>query len=418
MRILHLIDARSSGGGACVMKLATEPIARIRSIEHVVLLVGHGDDGALAERCGLRIDGRIGAIAGRPALARRQLARAIDAYARAGEPVDLVHAWSPEATLLALASGIDVRVVGTLTIGPAAGLRTQALIMALDERPAPLLALTPTLASEWAMAGVQPSTIHVLPPAVNPAALHADESARLAHRRRWRAGARSMVVGAVGEPAEWLDSRAAASVGLIAALAGHDVRIVIHSQAMRRRDTEDWLEEIGDPELLVVDDELAEPWRVLSSLDAAIVLAPARAEEDLRGMGSPFATILGGGRRVEPPPSILPALWAAGAGLPVLASRTPTFASIFEDGRSAFLTDPGDVNRAADGLMRLADDRQLGGRIGAAAADVVRRRFNVSAFCVRLKECYLQVAMDRPLKVAEVTPSDATPSDSLIGASR
>ena len=47
--------------------------------------------------------------------------------------------------------------------------------------------------------------------------------------------------------------------------------------------------------------------------------------------------------------------------------------------------------------MRLCDDRTIAGRLGTAARAVVARRFNVSAFCVRLKDMYEDLLGARPV---------------------
>ncbi len=409
MRILHLIDATSPAGGPCLMRLAAEPVTRIRSIEHVVFIVGHGAAADVAAQCGLSCQGRLNPVARTPVLSRHQLVSAIRDFHAAGRPIDLIHAWTPESALLALSIGASIRVLVTLPLGPISGLSTQALVMALEQQPSAVTALSSAIASEWALVGIDPATVHVLPPAVNPSLLESDEAGRISRRRRWEAGSRTLVVGVLGEPAPWTDSRAAASAGVIAALAGHDVRLVMHSETSRRRETQAWLGEIGEPQVVVIDDDVAFPWRLAHALDAGLMLSPPQPDDEIRSLASPFAVLLGGGRSLNPASSVLPLLWASASALPIVASSQSSLSGILEDGVNALLAQPGDVNRAADRLMRLCEDRQLAGRLGAGARDMVSRRFNVSAFCVRLKEVYLRLSMDRPIAVVGAESGDDAP---------
>jgi hypothetical protein len=394
MRILHLLDPGSPGSGASILKLAADPISRIRSIDHVPIVVGNDHHAAVAQRCGIDIAGHIAAPARRPILGRHALRALLDEYENAGQGIDLIHAWSAESLLMALGAAAPVRILGTLPIGPAGGLTSKALAIALEQRPVPMMALSSQIASEHALSGVPAEDIHVIAPAVNETSLNADQAARTTLRHRWSAGPHTLVVGLLAEPPEWSDARAAATICLMAELAAYDVRLVVHPSAARRVETRRWLRDSGHEELMTIDDEIAEPWRIVHGLDAALVLGDDTSTDDLRAMSSPLAWLVGGGRRLHPSPAVLPLLWAAIAGLPIIGEATTTFSSIIDDGASGLLVNKGDVNAAADRVMRLAEDRQLAGRLGSAARSMARTRFSVSAFCVRLKELYLNAAME------------------------
>ncbi|MEA2297587.1 MAG: hypothetical protein QOF77_523 [Solirubrobacteraceae bacterium] len=77
--------------------------------------------------------------------------------------------------------------------------------------------------------------------------------------------------------------------------------------------------------------------------------------------------------RPDPLPNA--ALEAAAAGCCVVASRHGGLPEIVRDGESGLLVAPGDPVALARALGRLAADRPLGRRLGAAAAVDVRRRF-------------------------------------------
>lgn len=392
MRILHLLDSGSPGVGATLLRLAAEPLSRIRSIEHVAIVVGNEQDVALAERCGVPVAGRIPAPLRRPLLGRRALRSTLEHFREAGRGVDLIHTWSADSLLAALSIAPDVRLLATLPIGPVAGLSTTALALALEQRPAALTALTPQIASEFGLAGIADDRIRVIEPAVNPGMLAGRDAARHALRQRWGAGSRTLVLGLLAEPPRWSDARLGATIATIVALAGYEVKLVTHSSAMRRSETHRWLRDAELEEILVVEDQLAEPWSIVHGLDAALVLGADASSDDLHAMGGAFSWLVGGGRQPHPSPSVMPMLWAIAAGVPVVAEATSSFASILTDGVNGLLVNAGDVNAAADRLIRLADDRQLAGRIGAAATALAASRFHVSAFCVRLKELYLEVA--------------------------
>jgi glycosyltransferase involved in cell wall biosynthesis len=77
--------------------------------------------------------------------------------------------------------------------------------------------------------------------------------------------------------------------------------------------------------------------------------------------------------RPDPLPNA--ALEAAAAGCCVVASRHGGLPEIIRDGETGLLVAPGDPLALADALRRLADDPDLGRRLGAAARADVSRRF-------------------------------------------
>ena len=79
---------RHAGSGApddnemIIIELA-EPLRRLRSIGHDVIVVGTRAQADLARRCGVRVTGVVSAPLGVPVLARNPLAAAIDLSERA-----------------------------------------------------------------------------------------------------------------------------------------------------------------------------------------------------------------------------------------------------------------------------------------------------------------------------------------------
>lgn len=60
---------------------------------------------------------------------------------------------------------------------------------------------------------------------------------------------------------------------------------------------------------------------------------------------------------------------------PIVASALDQIAEVLEDGKTAVLVKPGDVESLAAGLRRIVEDRALGDRLGAAAREEVLARY-------------------------------------------
>jgi glycosyltransferase involved in cell wall biosynthesis len=65
------------------------------------------------------------------------------------------------------------------------------------------------------------------------------------------------------------------------------------------------------------------------------------------------------------------------SGLPVVASRLSGIPELVTDGVDGLLVPAGDASALADALERLADDRALAGRLGAAGRATVLRDYDV-----------------------------------------
>ena len=82
------------------------------------------------------------------------------------------------------------------------------------------------------------------------------------------------------------------------------------------------------------------------------------------------------------------ALEAMACGLPVVALRVGGLPEIVSDGVTGFLVEPGDLSGAADALERLARDRDLGRRMGAAGRAFVVEHHSPARLSVALADLY------------------------------
>src|SRR5262245_54529832 len=105
MRILHLIDPASPGGGACTLRLLAEPLTRLPDSVQDVVVIGTAAHVELARRCGVEPLGAINAPARLTCLAVRPLRELIAIRELTVGHYDLVHAWTaPAAALAAVAA--------------------------------------------------------------------------------------------------------------------------------------------------------------------------------------------------------------------------------------------------------------------------------------------------------------------------
>ena len=390
MRILHLIDPSAPGGGACTLRLLATACAQLKDIGHDVILIGSGEAEVLARRCGVPIAGRIAAPLGEPALVRRALRRVIHERERVFGRVDVLHGWTLGSALLAGMAAPDRPRLATLAVGPVTGIPTRAQLLLLNQYPAKLLAVSPAVADEYRAIGVPSSFLKVLPPGIDVAPVESET--RRAVRERWEVDDGTFVVGALAHPIEWSDARQAIDLVGRAALARRPVRVVLHPRVARRADAAQWASRIGLVQNMVFEAELDAPWRVRAGLDAALMIRDDLNTTDVRASGSLVGLIFGGGRRVRPVPGLLPALWAMGAGVPVITEDVPVMRDVVVDGATGCLVSSRDVNEVTERILCLQDDRTAAERLGAAARELVADRFGVDAFASRLDTTYREAA--------------------------
>lgn len=391
MRVLHLIDPASPGGGACTLFLLAEAMHRLNSVDQRVLILGNRRRTDLARRCGVAVSGQLNVPLGLPMLARVQLKTWRDAAERLGFIPDIVHAWTPYSALLAASVISKSKLLGTFTVGPTPGLAVSLLASRRRRRPFPIIATSAGVFQECAALGIDSEHLSVLPPAVNPKSVHM--TPRKVLRRRWHIDNDTFVVGLLADPWSWSDAHNATDILARLASAGRRIRLLVHHRAFRRVHAERWVAALGWPDFIITDDEVAEPWKIVNGLDAALFVGSDMNVPRLR----PSRAILPARdrrRSPRPMPGTMPLLWAMAAGVPVVAEMSPAVIDVVRDGRNGLLVSRGDLVTAADRMLRLHDDRSLARRIGGAALDTVNESFDISAYAVRLRDTYEHVVQD------------------------
>jgi glycosyltransferase involved in cell wall biosynthesis len=376
VRILHLIDPASPGGGPGTLRLAAEALSRSAIADHDVLIVGNSRHRDLAGRCGLETRGRLGAPLNRAALAQGGLR----SFLRACEPVngryDLLHAWTLSAAGLGALGAGRRPLLATVFDGLASRpLRRRV-------RSVPVLVAADAVRRDLEADGWDPGLISLLPPGVDREAIGLEHRGLL--RERWGADETTFVVGLLGEPPARLDGVLAMNALGRVALTGKDVRLVLHHEATAPHDLRRWLVRLGLGDFVVVDDAAVEPWRIVAGLDAALVAA--RSGHRVAGL------------------SMMPVLWAMAAGVPVAAEASPVFSDIIDDGASGLLFEPGDINGAAACLLNVYDRGREAAGIGDAARAAVDERFDIAGFAVRLDTVYEQRVRGERIQVPD-TPA-------------
>lgn len=400
MRVLHLIDPGSPGGGGCTLALLGEAVHRLNTVDHRVLVIGNRRRADLARRCGVRPDGQLSAPLGMPVLARQAAKRLRHAFEQSTHEFDIIHAWTVRSALLAMLAFPKTRCLATMAIGPLSSPELELFLTLLRRRPMPIITTSAGVFREYESLGVDPDLLSILPPAVNPQSQLMRSRDEL--RQRWELDDDTFVVGLLSEPASWADAQQAVDIAARPTAAGRQIRIIVHRRARRRLDGMRWARELGWKHFVITDDEAAEPWRIVNGLDAALLVGRDMSVPQSDDNRARFATLLGGGGRLRPMPGIMPLLWAFAAELPVIAEESEAVRDVIEDGVNGFLLRPGDFTTAAARLTRMADDRTIGHRLGGAGLETIHERFHISAYAVRLKDTYEHVMAGLPPHVLGV----------------
>jgi glycosyltransferase involved in cell wall biosynthesis len=89
-------------------------------------------------------------------------------------------------------------------------------------------------------------------------------------------------------------------------------------------------------------------------------------------------------------------LEAAAAGRPIVTTDVVGCREVVRDGIEGILVPPGDIDAAAHALIRLADDKAMRARMGAAANARFRERFTVDAVKNAVRDLYRSLGPDVP----------------------
>ena len=207
-------------------------------------------------------------------------------------------------------------------------------------------------------------------------------------RGRWGVDETTFVVGLLGAPASCVDVQAAVMAAVRVAFTGRSVKLLAHHGAGLRRQAANWAQRVGLGDLLLVDDDLAQPWTVAPGLDAALIVGRRPGSAPLRNSAC----------------GLLPGLWAMAAGVPVIADTAQPIAEVLEDERNGLVVDRGDVNAIARSILQLHDDAALSQRLSQAAHQLVNDRFDAEPFAKSLDDIYRQtVRGQRVVTKAEST---------------
>lgn len=79
---------------------------------------------------------------------------------------------------------------------------------------------------------------------------------------------------------------------------------------------------------------------------------------------------------------------ALAAGRPVVAFDVDGAREVCRDGETGFLIRPGDTTALADAVIRLLQDRELAGRMGARGRELVRAQFSVEKMVEQIEALY------------------------------
>ncbi len=400
MRILHLIDPDPREAGACVLGLAADVLARLDHHRHDVLIIGDTSRLMLAACCGLRPLGGIPATLGRTALAKRGLARFLHADEIVNGGYDLIHAWTmPAAVVAASARPWQTIIAGPLTSPPGPSMSKRA-IMRINRCAVRVLVATPQLHRDWITVGVDPLLCTSQIPGAGVDRQRVAPEDRAMFRGRWGVDETTFVVGLVGEPQLRVDTQTAVTAAVRVIHTGRAVKLIVHHAAGLRLAATRWVDPLGIGDLLVIEDDLAQPWTVAPGLDAALVVSR-----------SPRATPFR-----HAPCGLLAPLWMMAASVPIIAGSNQTVADLLEHERSGLLVQPGDVNAIARGILRLHDDAALSKRLSQAAQELVNSQFDPTTFAQSLDDIYRQTFRGQRVITKAESAAPQTPSSARIAA--
>lgn len=368
LRVFHLVDPGTPGGGPCTLRLAADVIAHMPDLAHDVFVLGTREDVALARSCGLDpVDAccppRMAALAG-----RRSIVRMLDQHMQQTGMCDVLHGWSPRAAAFASVVLPQRPRIASLHVGPVPGKSMRAMRQVLSRSSTLMLAGSDAVAQAFDAQVMPHQHIQVLPGAADAAV--AQQASRASLRRRWAVDDSCFVVGALCEPASDLDARRVMRAIVSVRMAGRAVRMVMPDNVTRRSDAVRWAKRLGAEDSIIFDPLAAQPWRIGRGLDAACVLSATAS--------SP----------VQPLNAIM-LQWMFACKVPVIADDRPGLSHFVTDGETGFLVPPDDISASCDRLARLYDDRTLGHTL---ADEADRRRVDIASHAAQLQACYEQHA--------------------------
>jgi hypothetical protein len=368
-RILHLIDAASRQ--ACPTTLALialsaghRPADPPQRRQRVLLLGGARLDDD-ARSAGLEHAQRIGVPSGRALLGAAALRRAI-----AGKTYDLIHCWSVGAALVAaLLRPRTPRLVSFTQMPHADSLPWLRRAAPLAGGRVGFTVIHDGLRRRLADCGVNVAGVRVVEPGIDPADPGPTPPPRDL-RDQWRlADPDDRVLILLSDPPAAADARwANLGLGLVneslTTVMGRNTRLRLMMTPNQRRRAAGWRMMInyGVADLVGQDPRIAAPWMVLPACQATLFVGPTD-------------------------PGLAMA-WAMAAGRPIVAEDRPGATDWLTSDDNALLAEANQPKRLAHRLHQLLVDTPLADRLGRAAADTARERFDPSGYLARLRDAY------------------------------
>ncbi len=376
LAVMHLVEPASLEGGPCTLRLAGDVMQRVESAWHQAIVIGSADDCRLAAECGVDPCAALCPPKAWPLSGQHALRERMHVMEAQGARFDLIHAWTARSAALAAFALPRTPRLFSVHVGAKVDhdWRTRAVAHVLRRRPLPVLAASEALLHQCAPPAAGSVWRAVLRPGADPNSPHYEE--RHTIRSRWASELgiddRTFVVGLLAEPITCSDVYSATIIAARLRISARNVRLLVHPSASRRLLAQRLLRELSMSELIVVADDLAQPWRVVKGLDAAMIL----------GAANPTRT------------SSLPLLWALASGTPVVADARrgadgkSDSSFMIEDGVNGMLIESNDLNAASDRLARLYDDPSLSARLAQAAKARVNSNHGLRDYCAGLAAAY------------------------------
>ena len=391
LRVLHVIDPQSPGGGACTLRLLADLTAAMPAWDHRAVIAGRADHRTLARRCGVSVIGAIPAPVGRSGvrLAARALRSVLAAYEEAHGSFDLMQAWTIASAHAAREATSRRPLLATIQVGPVDEAERRALRRFAFSGGTLIVATSSSSAGECLDFGVPRNSVVRVPAGVR--LQRTSQCSRAELRKSWNARDHEFLVGLISQPSTWSDVRMALAIVAPLMAVPHPIRLVAFPDASRRVQAMRWIRRLDWPEHIILDDDLAEPWRVVHGLDAVLALGGNRGLRPIAGVAGnrserpPRMPSTGDGEMdgVAAPPAmgVLPILHSMGAGLPVITDiADDELTEIVVDGRSGFRVHPSDLSAAMERVLRLLTDAPMRRRMGVAAREAVMTHATMDQF--------------------------------------
>lgn len=264
--------------------------------------------------------------------------------------------------MLAALSAAHRPRMATILDAPAASRESRLFAALMNRLPTALLVAGNDIRQAWSAAGVPSMTMTVAPPGVVCEPL--DSSARQTIRATWNEQADitqdTIIIGVMADQPLAVAAPLAFEIIGRLALGGRDVRMVMHPQANHRADMERSARRLGLEGILIQDAAIAEPWRVLPGLDAALAMADA---------------------------SRLSSLWACAAGVPCAVEQSAWVDGLQRDAQARLSSEhrffefpKRSVNDATELLARWCDDPGESRAAAEASSRFALQAFDFEAF--------------------------------------